>query len=107
MPMTLLLLWAFTYLWSNDLVSSCPGGQAHIEACVAAIDGGALFALAPVSFSLSKGGDKVEDKESKTVIAGNVAGSRGGGIATWAPLSVGFGYHLVCTLAQAIRVLWA
>jgi predicted outer membrane repeat protein len=82
------------------VVSSCSGGQVHIEACIAAIDGGAIFALAPVSFSMrpGKGGGEVEDDESKTVIAGNVAGSRGGGIATGAPLSVEFGYHLVCTI---------
>jgi hypothetical protein len=80
------------------VVSACSGGQVHIEACKAAIDGGALFALAPVRFSMRKGGGEVENYESKTVIAGNVAGSRGGGIATGAPLSVEFGYHLVCTI---------
>jgi hypothetical protein len=79
----------------------CSGGQVHIEACVAAIDGGALYALSPVRFSLPKSGGSVEDEEPKTVMTRNVAGSRGGGIAAWAPLSVGFGYHLVCTCIYA------
>ncbi len=75
------------------------GGQVQIEACIAAIDGGALFALVPVRFSLAlpNSGDEAEVKESKTTMTGNVAASRGGAIATWAPIFVEFGYRLVYT----------
>ncbi len=75
------------------------GGQAVIEACSAAIDGGALYALAPVQFSPGFPIDAVTVKvnERGTTLVGNIAGARGGGIATWAPINIGFGYPLVCT----------
>jgi hypothetical protein len=69
-----------------------------MESCIAAMDGGALFALAPVRFSavLPTMGGEVEINEPRSTIAGNVAGGRGGGINSWAPIFVGFGYRLVC-----------
>jgi predicted outer membrane repeat protein len=75
------------------------GGQLRIESCVAAIDGGALFALVPVRFALAlpNSGGEVVVNESRTTMTGNVAASRGGAIATWAPIFVEFGYRLVCT----------
>jgi hypothetical protein len=74
------------------------GGQVQIDACVAKHDGGALYALAPVQFLvvLPSSNGEVEVNEPRTTIAGNVAGARGGGIAAWTPISVGFGYRLVC-----------
>jgi hypothetical protein len=80
------------------------GGRVRIEACIAAMDGGALYALAPVRFSavLSNRSGEVEINEPITTMAKNVAGARGGGITSWAPISVGFGYRLVCTYGQAI-----
>jgi hypothetical protein len=66
------------------------------------MDGGALFALTPVYFSvmLPIGGEEV--KESRTTMTGNMAGAKGGGIATWAPLSLEFGHSLVCIHVQAV-----
>ena len=76
-----------------------------MDECIAAVDGGALFALTPVYFSLMllTGGEEVE--ESRTTMARNVAGARGGAIATWAPLSLEFGHSLVCTHDQAVLYL--
>ena len=80
------------------------GGQVQIERCVAANDGGALYALAPVQFSVVSptSGCKDEVKEPRTTMAENVAGGRGGGITAWAPVSVGFGYRLVCKCVHSL-----
>ncbi len=82
-------------LWSLSGFGS--GGEVQLEACIAAIDGGGLLALAPVRFSVVLPGSNgiVEANKRRTTMTGNVAGSSGGAIATWAPISVEFGYRLV------------
>ncbi len=87
------------------LFFSRTGGQFRMEACTAAIDGGALFALAPVRFALvlPVSGGECEVRESRATMTGNVAASRGGAIATWAPIFVEFGYRLVCAYGHNIR----
>ena len=80
------------------------GGEVQLEACIAAIDGGGLLALAPLRFSVVLPGsnDIVEANKRRTTLTGNVAGSSGGAIATWAPISVEFGYRLVRIDVSAI-----
>jgi hypothetical protein len=80
------------------------GGHVQLESCEAAINGGAIYALAPVRFSMSfpssLGYLNVKVQEARTTMAGNVAGLSGGGIAAWAPIYVEFGYRLVCTFEK-------
>jgi hypothetical protein len=91
---------------NDTVVCGNSGGQAHIEGCSATLDGGALYALAPVRFALMQQNNDVivEGKEPGTTLAGNVAGARGGGIASWAPISVEFGYRLVYCLSVCLSV---
>ena len=51
---------------------------------------------------LPASGGEGEVKESRATMTGNVAASRGGAIATWAPIFVEFGYRLVCTYGHDI-----